>query len=68
MKYRITYKDSFRSEKTLVVEEETFWHAENFAKKMFGDDYISCESLGPPPEICETVYPDLGDDFYPDTD
>jgi ribosomal protein S16 len=49
-KYRITYMDSWKDKKTIVIEALGYWDANDQAKKMFGEsNIISVDDLEPKP-------------------
>jgi len=50
MRFRITYTNNYKESKTMIVIEDSYFHAERLAKNMFGDYFISCEDMDLQPE------------------
>lgn len=63
MRFRITYTNSFKELKTIVIEEDTYFDALGKAKAMFGDNIVSVEDLDKPATKDYAVN-EFEDDWY----
>lgn len=63
MRFRITYTNSFKELKTIVIEEDTYFDALGKAKAMFGNNIVSVEELDKPANKDYAVN-EYGDDYY----
>jgi len=64
MKFRITYTNSFKELKTIVIESDTYFDAIHLANSMFGKSIVNIEEIDKPPMPSKFEINEFNDDVY----